>query len=91
MEGVVLFDGIEQMGPDTFFAQLRDVPAPHRKRLSLRANSPYESATFDLKSRIYEAIRRFCILAGSYCSDVQKWPFGIGGVAFPDYRFLQVL
>ena len=93
MEGVALFDRIEQMGPDMlfFFGGLPGGPATHRKPLSLRDNNPYENAIFELKSRIYEANRRICFLAGSYCSDYQKWPFGIKGVAFPDYRLLQVL
>ena len=70
MERAALFDEIEHMGPDiVFFVQLRGGPTPHRKRLSLRNNSPYETATFDLKSRNREAIIRFFISAGSYCAD----------------------
>ncbi len=68
-EGVALSDEIEHMGPDMFFVQLRGGPTPHPKRISLRDNSPYESATVDLKSCIYDAIIRFFILAGSYCAD----------------------
>ena len=80
--GIANSDNIEQIRSEVMHFRNLCFPGAATQRLSLRNNSPHQTATFAYYSHICEAKLRLCKSAGMYCSDLQKWPFCIGGVAF---------
>ena len=84
-------DKFEQIRKDVMHFRKLCFPGAATQRLSLRNNSPHQTATFAYFSHTCEGKLRLCKSAGRYCSDLQKWSFGIGGVAFFKLCFLQAL